>query len=98
MLFLDLAIPRDIEHEANQLEDVFLYTVDDLQQVVDSNLENREQDRVIAEEIIREKSLDFIEWLNNMPNEEIIKKYHEHANLLKNELLQSAIKKLRNWI
>ena len=44
MLFLDLAIPRDIEHEANQLEDVFLYTVDDLQQVVDSNLENREQD------------------------------------------------------
>jgi len=94
MLFLDLAIPRDIEHEANQLEDVFLYTVDDLQQVVDSNLENREQDKVIAEEIIREKSLDFIEWLNNIPNEEIIKKYREHANLLKNELLQSAIKKL----
>jgi len=94
MLFLDLAIPRDIEHEANQLEDVFLYTVDDLQQVVDSNLENREQDKVIAEEIIREKSLDFIEWLNNIPNENIIKKYREHANLLKNELLQSAIKKL----
>jgi glutamyl-tRNA reductase len=68
--------------------------VDDLQQVVDSNLENREQDKGIAEEIIREKSLDFVEWLNNIPNEEIIKKYHEHANLLKNELLQSAIKKL----
>jgi glutamyl-tRNA reductase len=94
MLLLDLAIPRDIEHEANQLEDVFLYTVDDLQQVVDSNLENREQDKVIAQEIIREKSLDFIEWINNIPNEEIIKKYREHANLLKNELLQSAIKKL----
>jgi glutamyl-tRNA reductase len=94
MLLLDLAIPRDIEHEANQLEDVFLYTVDDLQQVVDSNLENREQDKIIAQEIIREKSLDFVEWLNNIPNEEIIKKYHEHANLLKNELLQSAIKKL----
>ena len=50
--------------------------------------------RFIAEEIIREKSLDFIEWLNNIPNEEIIKKYREDANLLKNELLQSAIKKL----
>jgi len=62
--------------------------------VVDSNLENREQDKIIAQEIIREKSLDFVEWLNNIPNEEIIKKYHEHANLLKNELLQSAIKKL----
>ena len=94
MLLLDLAIPRDIEHEANQLEDVFLYTVDDLQQVVDSNLENRDQEKVIAEEIIREKSLDFIEWLKNIPNEEIIKKYREDANLLKNELLQSAIKKL----
>ena len=96
MLLLDLAIPRDIEHEANQLEDVFLYTVDDLQQVVDSNLENREQDKVIAEEIIQAKSLDFIEWLNNIPNEEIIKKYRKHANLIKNELLQSAINKLEN--
>ena len=94
MLLLDLAIPRDIEHEANQLEDVFLYTVDDLQQVVDNNLENREKDKLIAEEIIRDKSLDFTEWLNNIPNEEIIKKYRENANLLKNELLQSAIKKL----
>ena len=94
ILLLDLAIPRDIEHEANQLEDVFLYTVDDLQQVVDSNIENRDQEMIIAKEIIREKSLDFIEWLNNIPNEEIIKKYLEDANLLKNELLQSAIKKL----
>jgi len=48
----------------------------------------------LATVAIREKSLDFVEWLNNIPNEEIIKKYHEHANLLKNELLQSAIKKL----
>ena len=68
--------------------------MDDLQQVVDNNLENREQDKVSAEEIIRETSVDFIEWLNNIPNEDIIKKYREHANLLKNELLQSAIKKL----
>jgi glutamyl-tRNA reductase len=68
--------------------------VDDLQQVVDNNLENREKDKLIAEEIIRNKSLDFTEWLNNIPNEEIIKKYRENANLLKNELLKSAIKKL----
>ena len=41
MLLIDLAIPRDIEPEANQLEDVFLYSVDDLQQIAYSNIEER---------------------------------------------------------
>ena len=98
MLLIDLAIPRDIEPEANQLEDIFLYTVDDLQQVADGNLENRIKEKVIAKEIIRTQSLDFIEWLNNIPNEEVIKNYRRQANLLKDELLQIAIIKLESGL
>ena len=41
MLLIDLAIPRDIEPESDQLEDIFLYTVDDLQQVIEGNIESR---------------------------------------------------------
>ena len=52
MLLIDLAIPRDIEPEVNQLEDVFLYTVDDLQQIANSNLEERLKEKVDAEKII----------------------------------------------
>ncbi|MBT4587420.1 MAG: glutamyl-tRNA reductase, partial [Gammaproteobacteria bacterium] len=83
MLLIDLAIPRDIEPEANQLEDVFLYSVDDLQQIANSNLEERLKEKVIAKKIINAKSVDFIEWANNIPNEEIIKNHRRQANLLK---------------
>ena len=95
MLLIDLAIPRDIEPEANQLEDVFLYSVDDLQQIANSNLEERLKEKVIAKKIINEKSVDFIEWANNIPNEELIKNHRRQANLLKDELLQIALRKLK---
>ena len=96
MLLIDLAIPRDIEPEANQLEDIFLYSVDDLQQIANSNFEERLKEKVLAKEIINEKSVDFIEWANNIPNEEIIKNHRRQANLLKDELLQIALRKLKS--
>ena len=96
MLLIDLAIPRDIEPEANQLEDVFLYSVDDLQQIANSNLEERLKEKVIAKKIINEKSIDFIEWVNNIPNEELIKNHRRQSNLLKDELLQIALRKLKS--
>ncbi|MDC1419091.1 glutamyl-tRNA reductase, partial [Candidatus Thioglobus sp.] len=96
MLLIDLAIPRDIEPEANQLEDVFLYSVDDLQQIANSNLEERLKEKVIAKQIINAKSVDFIKWANNIPNEEIIKNHRRQANLLKDELLQTALRKLKS--
>ena len=96
MLLIDLAIPRDIEPEVNQLEDVFLYTVDDLQQIANSNLEERLKEKVDAEKIINLSSVEFMEWINNIPNEEVIKNYRRQANLLKDELLQTAIRKLKS--
>ena len=96
MLLIDLAIPRDIEPEVNQLEDVFLYTVDDLQQIANSNLEERLKEKVDAEKIIKLSSIEFINWINNIPNEEVIKNYRRQANLLKDELLQIAIRKLQS--
>ena len=96
MLLIDLAIPRDIEPEVNQLEDVFLYTVDDLQQIANSNLEERLKEKVDAEKIIKLNSIDFIDWINNIPNEEVIKNHRRQANLLKDELLQIALRKLKS--
>ena len=49
-LVVDLAVPRDVEAEAAQMDDVFLYTVDDLAQVVESGLESRQAAVVEAEE------------------------------------------------
>jgi glutamyl-tRNA reductase len=52
MFMVDIAIPRDIESEVNELKDVFLYTLDDLQDVVKENIHTREQEKNIAIEII----------------------------------------------
>jgi len=96
VLLIDLAIPRDIEPEVNQLEDVFLYTVDDLQQIANSNLEERLKEKVDAEKIIKLSSIKFMDWINSIPNEEVIRNYRRQANLIKDELLQIAIRKLKS--
>ncbi|HET9783890.1 MAG TPA: glutamyl-tRNA reductase, partial [Terriglobales bacterium] len=52
MLFLDLAVPRDVEPSVHQLENAFVYNVDDLDQVVSANLEGRRQEAARGEEIV----------------------------------------------
>jgi glutamyl-tRNA reductase len=73
---------------------VFLYTVDDLQQVVENNLEGRKQEKIAAQEIIKEQNIEFKAWLDNIPNEEIIKQYRQQAMTLKDDAVKGAIKKL----
>jgi glutamyl-tRNA reductase len=63
MFMVDLAVPRDIEVEVGELDDVFLYTVDDLAQVVESGRESRQAAVVEAETIIATRVQDFLGWL-----------------------------------
>jgi glutamyl-tRNA reductase len=55
MFLIDIAVPRNIEPTVNKLDNVFLYDIDDLQKVVDSNIEGRMQSAEEAEAIIREE-------------------------------------------
>lgn len=55
MFLIDIAVPRNIEPSVNKLDNVFLYDIDDLQKVVDSNLEGRMHSADEAEAIIREE-------------------------------------------
>ena len=98
MLLIDLAIPRDIEPESNQLEDIFLYTVDDLQQVIEGNIESRKQEKILAERIIEKENIGFKSWLDSIPNETIIKEYNKQANQVKDDAVNSAMKKLDSGI
>lgn len=63
IVMVDLAVPRDIEPEAGELDDVFLYTVDDLAQVVDSGMASRQQAVVEAERIIDQRVDGFLNWM-----------------------------------
>lgn len=96
MFMLDIAIPRDIEPEVAQLDDVFLYTIDDLQQVVDENIDNRNKEKTLAEEIIVSENKKFTSWVASLPNEEVVQSYRKNAYQIKDTAVELALKKLTN--
>ena len=66
MFFIDIAIPRDIDPAVNDVENVYLFTVDDLQEVVASNLQQRSEEAKKAEEIVSEEIGQFFKWLSSL--------------------------------
>lgn len=96
MFMVDIAVPRDIEPEAGELEDVYLYTVDDLQDVIHENLRNRRQAALQAEEIIDVQVTHFMDWLNSLDAVTTIRSLREQAQSIQAEVLLNARQKLRS--
>ena len=62
LFFLDIAVPRDVEPRVNDLENVYLYDIDDLKVVVQLNITQRQEEAVKAERIIQEEVIKFEKW------------------------------------
>jgi glutamyl-tRNA reductase len=90
MVMVDLAVPRDIEAEVGALDDVFLYTVDDLAQVVDAGLESRQQAVLEAEEIINSRVDGFLHWMQARDAVPTIRALRQHAEMLRSVELERA--------
>jgi glutamyl-tRNA reductase len=65
LFIIDIAVPRDVEASAGDLEEVFLYNIDDLQQIVNENLARRAAELQHAEQIISEEVEKFSAWLRS---------------------------------
>ncbi len=96
MFMVDLAVPRDIEAEVEQLSDVYLYTVDDLQQTIDQNMHSRRLAAEQAEEIIDTQVEHFLTWLRAQSAQTMIRDYRQNAELARDELLAKALAALKN--
>jgi len=94
MFMVDLAVPRDIEEEVGELDDVFLYTVDDLAQVVESGLESRQAAVVEAEDIIGQRVHDFLGWLAARDTVPVIRSLRDSAERMRRHELEHALKQL----
>lgn len=79
MLFIDLAVPRDIEKQVSELDDAFLYTVDDLQSIVNKNLEQRHQAANEARDIIRQYAEEFAGWMESLNSVDLLRRYRASA-------------------
>jgi glutamyl-tRNA reductase len=60
---IDLAVPRDIEPAANNLDGVYVYDIDSLQAIADQSMQVRRQELVICEQMIEQHAVKFAEWL-----------------------------------
>lgn len=94
MLFIDLAVPRDIEEQVNELDDAYLYTVDDLQGIITENIRNREQAAAEGEAIIADHTQAFVSWLRGLNHVDMIRDYRQHNQALAEEQLQKALAQL----
>ncbi len=63
LFFIDIAVPRDVEPRVNEIDNVYLYDIDDLKGIVDLNREERRKEAERAEHIVREETLKFQSWL-----------------------------------
>ena len=66
MFLIDIAVPRNIDPEVNKLDNLFLYDIDDLQQVVDANLRERMREADRAEHIIEQEVDKFVRWVKTL--------------------------------
>ncbi len=66
MFFIDIAVPRDVDPDANMLDNVYLYDIDDLKEVVEENLAGRREEARKAREIISGERDKFMGWLNEL--------------------------------
>lgn len=96
MFMVDLAVPRDIEEQVNELEDVFLYTVDDLQSIIAKNVENRRKAAVQAESIVTNQSNGFMSWLRGLNTQDAVLSYREQSMSERDLLLEKALSQLSN--
>ena len=96
MFMVDLAVPRDIEAEVEQLADVYLNTVDDLQNTIDQNMNSRRLAAEQAEEIIDTQVDYFLAWLRAQNAQSTILEFRNQAEQSRDEALQKSLLLLKN--
>ncbi len=94
IFMVDIAVPRDIEADVSELEDVYLYTVDDLQNVISDNLKSREKAAIQAEEIIDMQVKHFVAWMKSLDAVQTIREFRQQAEASRDEVLQKALHQL----
>ncbi|RZU97857.1 glutamyl-tRNA reductase [Spiribacter vilamensis] len=90
VFIVDLAVPRDIEASVDRLEDVYLYTVDDLRNVIDRNQRSRAAAAEEAEKLVDEQAERFMDWIRTLDAVSAIRRYRLHGEHQRDYALEQA--------
>jgi glutamyl-tRNA reductase len=95
-LLIDLAVPRDIEPQVASLSDVYLYTVDDLRDVVEENVRLRSDEANKADKIVEEGVIEVESTWLQRASADVVRNYRESAMAIQQAELERAIKALES--
>ncbi len=90
----DLAVPRDIEPSVEDLDDVYLYTVDDLRDVIHRNRQSRAEAADEAERLVAEQADRFMDWVRTLDAVSAIRRYRQHGERQRDYALDQARRQL----
>jgi len=90
IFMVDIAVPRDIDPRIAEMEDIYLYTVDDLQDIIQENLKSRKAAAEEAEDIISDHVTQFMGWVRSRDAVPTIRGVRDWADEIKNEVLEKA--------
>ena len=96
IFLVDLGVPRNISGKVGSVESAYLYTVDDLKTIVESNVDSRKEAAVEAEQIVTFKVSDYLEWLRIQNVGNVIAAYREQCVELTRPELTSSIRALED--
>lgn len=96
MMLVDIAVPRNVAEDCNEVPNVVAYNVDDLKAVVAKNTASRQKEMIEAEHLLREESSQFIAWRESLSAIPTINQLQERANLFREEELDKCNRKLSN--
>jgi glutamyl-tRNA reductase len=96
IFMVDIAVPRDIDPAISKFDDVYLYTVDDLQGVIEENRRSRAEAAKQAEEIIDTQVDHFISWMQSLGSVETIRAIKTNAEIIQHQVLDKAQQMLKN--
>jgi glutamyl-tRNA reductase len=94
VFIIDISVPRNIDPEINDLENVYLYNIDDLQGVVDANKFERQKEAEKAERIVEEEIETFLKWQSSLDAVPVIIALREKAEEIKKEELNRLLNKI----
>lgn len=96
LLFLiDIAVPRDIDPDINKIENVYLYDIDNLKDVVEDNISKREHEAKKAERIVQTEVIKFINWLSSLDMVPIIRNMQKKAEDIRQKEFEKSLSKIK---
>ncbi len=94
LFFIDIAVPRDVDPRVNEIDNVYVYDIDDLEGVIDHNREERRNQALMAEHIIDEETIKFNNWMNSLSAVPTIVSVREKAERIRRNELRKTFSQL----